>query len=60
MPVASCLEVFPLSYRPAKSMGIPEDISVLVHVLVDGPVGGPVDPLAGDDVLTVAVGVGGP
>lgn len=59
MPVTSCRQVFPLSDRPAKSMSVPEDVPVLVCVLVHWPLGGPLNPLTGDDVLAVAVGVRG-
>ena len=60
MPMTSGLKVFPLADGPAEAVRVPEDVPILGHVLIDGPVRGPVNSFAGDHVLAVAVGIGGP
>ena len=50
-------EVILLADGPAQSVSVPEDVAILVDVLEHRTIGGPVDPLVGDDVLAVAVGV---
>jgi hypothetical protein len=57
--MTSSCQILLLANRPAESVCVPEDIAILVGVLEDGPVRGPLDPLIGDHVLAVAVGVGG-
>jgi hypothetical protein len=57
--VAAGLEVLSLSDGPSEAVSIPEDVAILAHVLVHGAVGRPLDPVVDDDVLPVAVGVGG-
>ena len=53
-------EVLLLPDRPAEPARVPEYVSVLVNVLVDGAVSGPLHADAGHDLVApVAVGVGG-
>ena len=60
MPVASRGEVLPLADGPAESSRVPEDVPVLVDVLEDWPLWGPLDGGPADHlVAAVAVSVGG-
>ena len=59
MPVAAGVEVLLLADGPAEAAGVPEDVPVLAHVLVDGPLGRPLHRGRGHAVLAVALGVRG-
>jgi hypothetical protein len=59
VPMTSSCKILFLANRPAEPVSVPEEVAILVGVLEDGPVRGPLHPLVRHHVLSVAVGVGG-